>query len=85
MTDIRWTQPSLDLGPRPAVRLLLEVLLDPQEESAIVSIEARTFPERSLVALSSRPSIAFSEVEAAVREMGAEFTALLRDHTAPFP
>lgn len=85
MTDTQWSQPSLDLGPRPAVRLLLEVLLDPQEELGIVSIEVRTFPERNLIALLSRPAVPYGEIEAVVRDVGREFTDLLREHTPPFP
>jgi hypothetical protein len=85
MTDPSWTQPSLPLGPPPALRLLLEVLLDPQEERAVLSIEARTYPDKQLVALCSRGEVHYSDIEYHVRELGFIFTRLIREHTDPFP
>lgn len=84
MTNVQWSQPSLDLGPRPAVRLVLEVLLDPQDETAVVSVEARTFPERTLVALYTSPPAPYFIAEEVVRLFGTDFTKLLREHTGPF-
>lgn len=84
MTDLGWTQRSLDLGPPPALRLLLEVLLDPQEETAVISIEVRTFPTRELIALHSGGPIPFANIDSRIRDIGKTFTELLRDHTGPF-
>lgn len=80
---ISWTQPSLLDGPTP-MRIRFEALVDPVDETVVLVVEATQFPSRTLVALQSTPPIPFPEVEQRAKELGREFTALLRSHTGPF-
>lgn len=80
---LSWSQPSL-LESRPPVRLRFEALVDPDDCTVVLVVEAVTFPERKLIALTSSSPVPFSEVEARARDLGREFTHLLREHTGPF-
>lgn len=84
MSNVEWSQPSLFLGPRPALRLLLEVLLDPQEETGVIAVEARTYPSRELVALKTSPPVPFADVERVARTFAVDFLTMLREHSGPF-
>lgn len=79
-----WSQPSLlDIG-RP-VRLRFDVLVDPEDMTAVIAYEARQFPDQRLIALASTPPVPFDTVDIRIREMAREFTELVREHTGPFP
>lgn len=80
---LSWSQPSL-LESRPPVRIRFEALVDPIEETVVLSIEARAYPLAALIALTSTGPVRFDLVEDRARELGREFTDLLREHTGPF-
>lgn len=82
--SLAWSQPALFDSHIP-VRLRFDVLVDPQEETAVIAFEAVQFPEKRLIALESTGPVAFSAVEERVRGMATRFTALIREHTGPFP
>lgn len=84
VVDIQWSQVALDFEERPAVRLTFEVLLDPDDETGVIVIEARTFPARNLVSLLSTSPISFPLLDDRIREAGRVFTELVREHSAPF-
>lgn len=78
-----WSQPSL-LESRPPVRLRFEALIDQDDQTVVLVVEATAFPERRLIALTSTSPIPFSDVEERARDLGREWTQLLREHTGPF-
>lgn len=84
MVDVvSWSQPSLLDGGIP-MRLRFEVLIDPVDETAVLALEAREYPSATLVALEATGPVPYHRVEDVARELGAKFTAMLREHTAPF-
>lgn len=78
-----WAQPQL-FDSRIPVRLRFDVLVDPEELTAVIAFEAVQFPQRNLIALESTSPIPFETVDVHVREMAKRFTALIREHTGPF-
>lgn len=78
-----WSQPSM-FGAQ-AIRLRVDVLFDPLEQSAIYSIEAREFPSRELRALWSTGPRHIASGAASLAELDREFHRLFYELTQPFP
>jgi len=78
-----WTQPDL-FESRTPLRVRLEVLLDPEDQTGVVVFEARSFPAQTLVALTSSSPVGYENLDATVRSIGRTFTEFLHQHTGPF-
>lgn len=77
-----WVEPPLFRSE--ALRLLFEVLVDHDADTAVISLIVCVPPTDKLVEFVSGPAVPMHNVEARVRELGREFTRMVREHTAPF-
>lgn len=77
-----WVEPPLFRSE--ALRLLFEVLVDHDADTAVISLIVCVPPTDKLVEFVSGPPVPMHNVEARVRELGREFTRMVREHTAPF-
>lgn len=78
------TIPQPPLLPLPATSVVLEVLVDREDGTAVISVFSTDPINGGLVALVSRPIDDLGKLDAEVREMGREFTEQLHFASGPF-
>ena len=78
-----WSQ--LSLLPPDDVVITLQVTVHLREGFATVSLNSWAEPSDETLCIVARPAVPLDRVEDAVRELGSEFTTLLREHSGPFP
>lgn len=78
-----WSQ--LSLLPHEDLVFVLQVTVHAQEGFATLSLNVWGEPSDETIAIVTRPAVPLHAVEDAVRELGSEFTARLREATGPFP
>lgn len=80
--NVSWEQ--LPMFHAHGIKIVLEVLLDPEDESVVIATEARSGPSGPLLALKTIPPRHYSEAFLALATAVEDLKSLVRNHTAPF-